>query len=117
MSLIEDVLHADSFAREPSNEESRRQKSLPDVELGSAKKLDPIEEMEKLVETPDSMTLSDFMGWHFDPDAESEYKNSEDTKSKDEMTKKPPKIDTAKKISYIEKLENLKGSRSPTSRD
>ena len=74
--------------------------------------MDPKEEMEKLKEAPNSMTLSDFMGWHFDPDSEAEKKNSESLEDGAKI-KKPPNIVTTKKFSYIEKLENL---RSPTAR-
>lgn len=112
MSQIEDVLRADSLTQDPSHAKSGRRQSLTDSEVGPVKKLDPKEEMEKLKEAPNSMTLSDFMGWHFDPDSEAEKKNSESLEDGAKI-KKPPNIVTTKKFSYIEKLENL---RSPTAR-
>ncbi|CAL9748051.1 unnamed protein product [Musa acuminata subsp. burmannicoides] len=115
MSQIEDVLRADSLTQDPSDAKSGRRQSLTDSEVGPVKKLDPKEEMEKLKEAPNSMTLSDFMGWHFDPDSEAEKKNSESLEDGAKI-KKPPNIVTTKKFSYIEKLENLRSLRSPTAR-
>ncbi|CAL9110736.1 unnamed protein product, partial [Musa textilis] len=115
MSQIEDVLRADSLTQDPSHARSGTRQSLTDSEPGLVKKLDPKEEMEKLKEAPNSMTLSDFMGWHFDPDSETEKKNSESSEG-DAKIKKPPNIVTTKKLSYIEKLENLRSLRSPTAR-
>ncbi|CAL9119360.1 unnamed protein product, partial [Musa textilis] len=122
MSQIEDVLHADSLTQDPSLKDSSRRQLLTDSDLGAVKKLNPKEEMEKLKEAPNSMTLSDFMGWHFDPESETAMKNSgsleEDTFSSQDMKKmkKPPDVVTTKKFSYIEKLENLRCLRSPTAR-
>lgn len=122
MSQIEDVLYADSLTQDPSLKDSSRRQLLTDSDLGAVKKLNPEEEMEKLKEAPSSMTLSDFMGWHFDPESETEMKNSgsleEDTFSSQDMKKmkKPPDVVTTKKFSYIEKLENLRCLRSPTAR-
>ncbi|CAL9055035.1 rho guanine nucleotide exchange factor 8-like [Musa acuminata AAA Group] len=122
MSQIEDVLYADSLTQDPSLKDSSRRQLLTDSDLGAVKKLNPEEEMEKLKEAPSSMTLSDFMGWHFDPESETEMKNpgslEEDTFSSQDMKKmkKPPDVVTTKKFSYIEKLENLRCLRSPTAR-
>ncbi|RRT42545.1 hypothetical protein B296_00042795 [Ensete ventricosum] len=120
---IEDVLYADSLTQDPSLKDSSRRQLLTDSNLGAVKKLNPKEEMEKLKEAPNSMTLSDFMGWHFDPESETEMKNpgslEEDTFSSQDMKKmkKPPDVvTTTKKFSYIEKLENLRCLRSPTAR-
>ncbi|RZR91693.1 hypothetical protein BHM03_00019859 [Ensete ventricosum] len=122
-SKIEDVLYADSLTQDPSLKDSSRRQLLTDSNLGAVKKLNPKEEMEKLKEAPNSMTLSDFMGWHFDPESETEMKNpgslEEDTFSSQDMKKmkKPPDVvTTTKKFSYIEKLENLRCLRSPTAR-
>ncbi|CAL9093907.1 unnamed protein product [Musa acuminata var. zebrina] len=122
MSQIEDVLYADSLTQDPSLKDSSRRQLLTDSDLRAVKKLNPEEEMEKLKEAPSSMTLSDFMGWHFDPESETEMKNSgsleEDTFSSQDTKKmkKPPDVVTTKKFSYIEKLENLRCLRSPTAR-
>ncbi|RRT34629.1 hypothetical protein B296_00046849 [Ensete ventricosum] len=50
------------------------------------------------------------MGWHFDPDSETDKTNSESLEDV-AMIKKPASIVTTKKLSYIEKLENLRGLR------
>ncbi|XP_020098184.1 rho guanine nucleotide exchange factor 8-like isoform X2 [Ananas comosus] len=95
ISRIEDVLYADSLARDPTLRESKRRPCLTNSETisGTVKALDPQEEIEKLnkMEAPASMTLSDFMGWHLDQDTE------------------------AKKKESSEKLENLRELTSPTS--
>ncbi|XP_010925866.1 rho guanine nucleotide exchange factor 8 [Elaeis guineensis] len=116
MSRIEDVLYADSVARDPSHKDSNRKHTLlsDSDTTGTVKKLDPKEELEKLKEAPTSMTLSDFMGWHFDPDAEAGNKDSGNLNNLEKL-KKHPTIG-AKKFSYIEKLEILGGLRSPTAR-
>ncbi|XP_021903166.1 rho guanine nucleotide exchange factor 8-like isoform X2 [Carica papaya] len=104
MSKIEDVLYADYKAQSSSPVVS--DKSQTDSEpWRSPIPKSPVtrEEVDKLVsaETPTSMTLSDFMGWN--PDA-------------DKAMHKPPLSPTPKKVSYLERLENLTSLRSPTDR-
>ncbi|XP_020547850.1 rho guanine nucleotide exchange factor 8-like [Sesamum indicum] len=100
LSRIEDVMHADSLAR--SSEQKRNQtKERPAKE-------DP--EHVNPAETPTSKTLLDFMGWNLDQGETETVKDS-----KNDLNK-PANIVTNKKISYIEKLENLGGLRSPTAR-
>lgn len=124
MSRIEDVLHADSVAQNPSAGEQKR---FPPKETSPVPPLEKFtsakEEIEKLssVETPTSMTLSDFMGWTLGEgesiDAKKETKEELPKDSDTKLSSKPPNIVTnTKKISYIERLENLGGSRSPTAR-
>ncbi|XP_042374627.1 rho guanine nucleotide exchange factor 8-like [Zingiber officinale] len=116
MSRIEDILYADSLAQHQSSDDSDRKQSLP--EAGLVKRLDAREEVEKLKEVPSMMSLSDFMGWHYvELEAELEKKigNIEDSLNSEEKSKEP--IDTVtKKYSFMEKLENEGGLRSPTSR-
>ncbi|KAG6488034.1 hypothetical protein ZIOFF_056792 [Zingiber officinale] len=57
ISQIDDVLYADSVAQDPSNQNSTRRRSLTDSEMRPVKKLDPKEEMEKLNEALNSMTI------------------------------------------------------------
>lgn len=69
MSRIEDVIYANSIVQDPSLLEcSSRRPSAAAVSdtVGPMKFPNPEEEIEKLnsMETPTSMTLSDFMGWH-----------------------------------------------------
>ncbi|XP_078431715.1 rho guanine nucleotide exchange factor 8-like [Wolffia australiana] len=120
MSRIEDVLYADSLTGARSAGEGKglapspaaEPLKLPGGEDGAAKTT--------WMETPTSMTLSDFMGWHLDQDTETE-KHSDVKREGMNITEKPllPKpadIVTTKRFSYIEKLENLGGLRSPTAR-
>ncbi|CAM8881071.1 unnamed protein product [Rhodiola kirilowii] len=105
ISRIEDVQHADSLAQNPSGEE-KRDRCL----------VSPIKgEDHNLPDGPISMTLSDFMGWNFDQADTEQKKDSADDLSK-HMTKVSNISTTPKKVSYIEKLENLGGMRSPAER-
>ena len=117
ISRIEDVLHADSLAQNPSLGEQKRN-PLRDSSLTADKFPNAREELEKLnlSETPASMTLSDFMGWTLDQGDAEMKKDSADEWFKDNDAKilsKPPNIVTNKKFSYI---ETLGGLRSPTAR-
>ncbi|PSS07431.1 Rop guanine nucleotide exchange factor like [Actinidia chinensis var. chinensis] len=117
ISRIEDVLHADSLAQNPSLGEQKRN-PLRDSSLTADKFPNAREELEKLnlSETPTSMTLSDFMGWALDQGDAEMKKDSADEWFKDNDAKplsKPPNVVTNKKFSYI---ENLGGLRSPTAR-
>ncbi|KFK39771.1 hypothetical protein AALP_AA3G285500 [Arabis alpina] len=105
MSRIEDVLYADSLARkqcatlETSN--SRKIATEMDSEYASSSNYTR-EEPEKLDYS--SKTLLDFIGW-----------NDNGAKGQSEKPPKSPKM-TPKKLSYLEKLENLNGFRSPKDR-
>ncbi|CAN4086834.1 unnamed protein product [Withania somnifera] len=110
MSRIEDVIQADDLAQNPSNGEVKRFL----IENGTF--LNNKEDVEKFSsgDTPNAMTLLDFIGWE-DGDDETEKDMKED-KSKDsdgKVLSKPPNIVTNTRVSY---LENLVGSRSPTAR-
>ncbi|XP_073128934.1 rop guanine nucleotide exchange factor 12 [Henckelia pumila] len=116
LSRIEDVMHADSLARNPDAELERCplkdhsvQEKFPNAQ----------EELEKLnsSEAPSSMTLLDFMGWNMDQGETDTRKDSADRINRDADSDNPIKpINTNKKVSYIERLENLGGSRSPRAR-
>ncbi|KAL0441522.1 UNVERIFIED_CONTAM: Rop guanine nucleotide exchange factor 12 [Sesamum radiatum] len=108
LSRIEDVMHADSLARGPSNAEHKRNQT---------KERPPKEDPEHVnpAETPTSKTLLDFMGWNLDQGETETGKNLKDDADAKHLSK-PANIVTNKKISYIEKLENLGGLRSPTAR-
>lgn len=106
ISKIEDVFHADSQAQNPTAEK-KREWCLVSPSKGNNSADGPI-----------SMTLSDFMGWNFDQ-ADSELKKDQADETSDlgkHMTKVSNISSTPKKLSYIEKLENLGGMRSPTER-
>ncbi|XP_010550868.1 PREDICTED: rho guanine nucleotide exchange factor 8-like [Tarenaya hassleriana] len=111
MSRIEDVIYADSLAQKQSSAEETSEAGRTETDSESARSSNSGEESEKL-ETQYSKTLLDFMGWNIDnpkaATADSECQKSE----------KPPKSPnlTPKKFSYLEKLENLNGFRSPKER-
>ena len=120
MSRIEDVLYADSLAQTSPQADYNERPSMDSPEL-------PIttssEEMDKnLSETPNSKTLSDFMGWELEQ-AENNIRKNNSTgnieiyyKGDNDKLSKTPKAVTPKKFSYLERLENLSGLRSPTAR-
>ena len=104
MSRIEDVLYADNLTQTSSPARSDMS-STSDEEAARL----------SVSETP---TLSDFMGWDIasaksnSSDLEIYYKSDNDRKMS-----KPPPSPTPKKASYLEKIENLNGLRSPNARD
>ncbi|KAK7389553.1 hypothetical protein VNO78_24697 [Psophocarpus tetragonolobus] len=110
LSRIEDVLHADFLAQNPSNSRKSVSKNpIPKPEKSPTLR----EEVEK--SGPETMTLSDFMGWSNDQ-GDSDAKKDSDDFCKDIDNGKPqklPNVVTDKKVSY---LETLGGMRSPTSR-
>ncbi|XP_009592775.1 rop guanine nucleotide exchange factor 12-like [Nicotiana tomentosiformis] len=119
MSRIEDVLQADAVAQNPSNGEVKRFPGDDSLGVAASETFpDGKEEVEKLnsAETPNSMTLLDFMGWgaeQGDDDAEKDLKEDRTKDTDGKLLSKPPNIVTNKRVSY---LENLAGSRSPTAR-
>lgn len=108
MSRIEDVLYADSLAQDPCLAAVKRKPPSPPPSNGTAS---PVEETEN-TETPNSMTLSDFMGWNLESAGEPGNQMTDSAGNLD-VSIKPPSI-TPKKFSYVEKIEN--GLRSPTAR-
>ncbi|KAI6690050.1 hypothetical protein NL676_026878 [Syzygium grande] len=123
MSRVEDVLHADYVAQNPSQATAKKngfRDSSPVTESESFSS--PREDMENLASprTPSSMTLSDFMGWSLDQgDANLKKDLGGDELLKDgdgKHTNKFFSVGTPKKFSYIEKLERAGGLRSPTAR-
>ncbi|KAK7379996.1 hypothetical protein VNO78_32314 [Psophocarpus tetragonolobus] len=122
MSRIEDVLYADSVAKNPSLALSSKMfslNSLPGPEQTSPTSWDGNNNLHSS-ETPPSMTLSDFMGWssimegsdikktNSIEDSE-EYENENDEKS----ITKSPKFTAPQKSYYLEKLEYLNVLKSP----
>ncbi|KAL3632978.1 Rho guanine nucleotide exchange factor 8 [Castilleja foliolosa] len=105
LSRIEDVMQADTNARNASNELKKQQ---------SEKSQEEAENLNSS-ETPTSMTLLDFMGWNMDREESDTKKDPQDDTETKPFTKPDPII-TNKKISYIERLQNLGGTRSPTER-
>ncbi|KAL3655513.1 hypothetical protein CASFOL_001299 [Castilleja foliolosa] len=107
LSRIEDVMHADSQALNPSEPSPIRDQPSP-ARVSNAKD-------ENSVETPTAMTLLDFMGWNLENADADAKKDSQDEADK-KILNKPANVNTNKKVSYIERLENLGGTRSPTAR-
>ncbi|CAI9267507.1 unnamed protein product [Lactuca saligna] len=117
MSRIEDVMHADNLAQNPSGDPKRN--PLKDsASMASGKFPSAKEELEKLnlSDAPTSMTLSDFMGWTLDNEKESkqELSNGTETTTTEQLAKQPSATNS-KKLSYLEKLDTL-GGRSPSAR-
>ncbi|KAL6559895.1 hypothetical protein OROGR_005012 [Orobanche gracilis] len=111
LSRIEDVMQADTLAR--NNAEQKK----PTVKERTEKTPNAKEEPERLscAETPTSKTLLDFMGWNLDREETDTKKDPQDDFEMKHLNK-PDNIITNKKISYIERLQNLSGTRSPTER-
>uniref|UniRef100_A0A2C9UZD7 PRONE domain-containing protein n=2 Tax=Manihot esculenta TaxID=3983 RepID=A0A2C9UZD7_MANES len=113
LSRIEDVLYADYVTRNPSYAGQKRN-PLTETPQESTSPMD-----ETASEGPNSMTLSDFMGWTMESN-DSDAKNEADEIPDEEieglnlkLTEKLASIVAIKKPSY---LENLGGQRSPTAR-
>ncbi|KAK6941508.1 PRONE domain [Dillenia turbinata] len=123
ISRIEDVIHADSLTQSPLAGETHSRRSVDVSPLGGLAKFQcPGEEIEiTSAETPNSMTLSDFMGWQMDQ-SEPEVKKSSSQGHLDEnfkldndkiMSKIANIVTSGRKLTYI---DNLSGQRSPTAR-
>ncbi|KAK9069751.1 hypothetical protein SSX86_010145 [Deinandra increscens subsp. villosa] len=109
MSRIEDVIHADNLAKNPSGDLKRN--SLKDsASRASGKFPNAKEELEKInyANAPSSMTLSDFMGWTLEHERES---NGNGTTTLAKQTS----ATNSKKLTYLERIETL-GGRSPSTR-
>ncbi|KAK6153651.1 hypothetical protein DH2020_013290 [Rehmannia glutinosa] len=111
LSRIEDVMQVDSQTRNPTSAEPNKSplKDLSPITGSNAK------EDNNSAETPTSMTLLDFMGWNLE-NGESETKKDSQDEADRKSLSKPAIVNTNKKVSYIERLENLGGTRSPTAR-
>ncbi|KAL8483716.1 hypothetical protein ACS0TY_026411 [Phlomoides rotata] len=120
MNRIQDVLYADSLTQDPSlavatwkpASNSPTLMSFPSPGGGGGDETDKSD-------TPTSMTLSDFMGWNFEPPEADIRKNksagnldSYTIYEEDQITSKSGNLN---KFSYVDKIE-VGGSRSPTSR-
>ncbi|KAF7850722.1 hypothetical protein BT93_L5070 [Corymbia citriodora subsp. variegata] len=112
ISRIEDVLYADSLAQNPSLAEPDQSPSNDEEEAEGL----------QTVETPNSKTLSDFMGWKLGKQEslvmrDGTISNFESFVVDDggHIVSRSPHVHV-KKVSYLEKLENLSGPKSPTDR-
>jgi hypothetical protein len=122
MSRVEDVLYADTLTKNPSlaaqSYRNRPKESSP------SNICDDVDHWNS-AETPNSKTLLDFMGWNFDHGAIDHMKKMNNTmcemdnylkEENDKHKSKIVNVVTTKKMSYLERLENLSGLRSPTAR-
>lgn len=122
MSRIEDVLYADSLTGQaPSQTKKSNRKLSIDSSPLPPKSQNPLEELDEdfnSAETPNSRTLSDFMGWNIAEGETGAKKNETESNCKEENDKlmSKPALITTKKFSYLEKIENFSGLRSPTAR-
>ncbi|XP_047316963.1 rop guanine nucleotide exchange factor 12-like [Impatiens glandulifera] len=110
LSRIEDVLHADSVARDPSVGEKKRA-TIPHAK-GLSKFPNAKEELEKLnmMATPKSMTLVEFADWQ---ENKGSLGDRVDLTDEVKLMVKLANIDTNRRFSYAENLGVL---RSPTAR-
>ncbi|KAL0425043.1 UNVERIFIED_CONTAM: Rop guanine nucleotide exchange factor 12 [Sesamum radiatum] len=114
LSRIEDVMHADNLARNPTNAEQKKASIKEPSPIKTPEK-SPNDKEENTAQTPTSMTLLDFMGWNLDSgDTEAKQDAQDDAAAKHN---KAPNSDTNKTTNYIDRLENLGSLRSPTERD
>ncbi|KAI3771518.1 hypothetical protein L6452_02683 [Arctium lappa] len=116
MNLIEDVLHADEVAQNPSSELTKKNRSTDSV-AASPRAIWALDQIPGHTPsprgTPRSMTPSDSMGRGMDQgEMEANGNSNHDLM---EIRIKPAKILTKAKMSYLEKLEAY-GLRSPTAR-
>ncbi|GJM90833.1 hypothetical protein PR202_ga07151 [Eleusine coracana subsp. coracana] len=119
MSRIEDVLSADAAALNLTAAEANARRLLAEAAAAAPpppRKLDAKEELEKLNEAPASMTLFDFMGWHFDQDELMKRREDGtlDAEGEARLLKKAPSL-APKKFSYVDTLSSG-GMRSPSAR-
>lgn len=112
LSRIEDVMSADAQAR-GSAANAEKTKSIKERTV-SEKVAGAKEETES--ETPNSKTLLDFMGWNVEQQGETDGKKANDENADAKTLTKQENVTPNKKLSYIERLEVLGGSRSPTAR-
>lgn len=118
MSRIEDVLYADTMVRESKMEESFENLSDTDKLSSDENFVDKTSSNEN--DSAASKTLLDFMGWNINRGSfyirslvtKENYNKEED----DKLMSKPASFVTAKRFSYLEKLESLSALRSPTAR-
>jgi hypothetical protein len=118
MSRIEDVLNADAAALNLTAAEANARRLLAEAAVEPpCRKLDAKEELEKLNEAPASMTLFDFMGWHFDQDELMKRREDGtlDAEGEARLLKKAPSL-APKKFSYVDSLSSGGGTRSPSAR-
>ncbi|CAI0423144.1 unnamed protein product [Linum tenue] len=108
LSRIEDVLYADQVARSPTKGGKKRSPLISGTP--------PSEDRDRTsVDAPLAMTLSDFMGWEGDQNDNDDdliEATEEISKQDSKLSEKLASVET-RKTSY---LDNLVGSRSPTSR-
>lgn len=120
-SRIEDVLYADSLTQDPSLAVCEwKHSTKPILTEGPGSFASHSTECTETptAETPNSKTLSDFMGWNLDQGESTDMKKNNSTGNlecyfKDENKKLSKSNEVCKKFTYMEKLETLGGLRSP----
>ncbi|XP_062148669.1 rho guanine nucleotide exchange factor 8 isoform X2 [Alnus glutinosa] len=125
MSRIEDVLYVDSLTKIPSLV-AQPNRNRPLMDSSPSNSGEEVDQYWGSAETPSSKTLSDFMGWNLDQAGAADMKKIHNTtgemdnylikEENDSFKSKIVNIVTTKKMSYLERLENLSGLRSPTAR-
>lgn len=110
LSRIEDVMNADALARNPS---CAVQKKFSVRERSGSERFSNFKDENDESQTPTSKTLLDFMGWNLEQGDTDGRKDPNDDAEPKQLSKTE---NINKKLSYIERLEILGGSRSPTAR-
>ncbi|XP_051116476.1 rho guanine nucleotide exchange factor 8-like [Andrographis paniculata] len=110
LSRIEDVMHADTYAKTPSIEHRRFSFKRPSF-------VKPPQRVQSVTEDDSSHTptLFDMMGWNTndqDNEMETDLQDEDDPKQLNKFSN----IVTDNKVSYTERVESLGGLRSPTAR-
>ena len=103
LNRVDDVIYADSKATKKAIEESNGKVSPSQFDM----------------EKPGSHTLLDFMGWNMDQGDETKNQGDSDEYSNEQEneqvpTKAPPET---KRVSYLERLEQWGGLKSPIDRN
>ena len=106
LARIEEVIQADNLAR------TTEQKTIPSPRVKIEKTLIVLED--DSAQSP-TKKLSDFMGWEAENGGAASKKDKQDETNVKSLGK-PPNIVTERKLTYIERLENIAGMRSPTAR-
>ncbi|KAI4380698.1 hypothetical protein MLD38_006861 [Melastoma candidum] len=122
LSRIEDVLHADSLAQNPSSGKTSPASLTNSWSSSEQTDQNSEEETDTGRSTPNSMTLSDFIGWQEDATGiqlkknhSADYAAMYREEEPDNFLPKTAKAPKSRK-SYLERLENLSSIRSPKSR-
>ncbi|XP_051147611.1 rop guanine nucleotide exchange factor 12-like [Andrographis paniculata] len=118
LSRIDDVIQADCNARESVSDQRKNTPKEGSVAKIVLQRLSHTKDDESMnsATTPSSKTLLDFMGWNIDQSETEANKDVQQDEPEVKQLSKSPNINPNRKVSYIERLENLGGLKSPRAR-